>query len=147
MLVVHHAKKGAGHVRAGQALRGPEEFHAWGDSNLYLRRNGGPREGGDLGLSVEHRAAPSMAPVSLTLAQRGEALALEVVERSAPASLPSSMDERILATLGEASRPLPFAELRGHCRVRAATLYERLAALATAGRVVKADDGYRIVAG
>ena len=34
-----HAKKGAGHVRAGQALRGSSEFHAWGDSNLYLRRN------------------------------------------------------------------------------------------------------------
>ena len=143
MLVVHHAKKGAGHVRAGQALRGPEEFHAWGDSNLYLRRNGD-----DLGLSVEHRAAPSMAPVSLALAQRGDALALEVVDRStSTTTAPSSMDERILATLGEASRPLPFAELRGHCRVRASTLYERLAALATAGRVVKADDGYRIVAG
>src|SRR5208282_2672581 len=38
VLVVHHAKKGAGHIRAGQALRGSSEFHAWGDSNLYLRR-------------------------------------------------------------------------------------------------------------
>ena len=38
VIVVHHAKKGAGHVRAGQALRGSSEFHAWGDSNLYLRR-------------------------------------------------------------------------------------------------------------
>jgi hypothetical protein len=25
-------------MRAGQALRGSSEFHAWGDSNLYLRR-------------------------------------------------------------------------------------------------------------
>src|SRR5215813_8969665 len=32
-LVVHHAKKGAGNIRAGQALRGSSEFHAWGDSN------------------------------------------------------------------------------------------------------------------
>jgi hypothetical protein len=39
VLVVHHAKKGGG-VRAGQALRGSSEFHAWGDSNLYLRRDG-----------------------------------------------------------------------------------------------------------
>ena len=38
VLVVHHAKKGAGRVRAGQALRGSSEFHAWGDSNLYLRK-------------------------------------------------------------------------------------------------------------
>ena len=30
VLVVHHAKKGAGRARAGQALRGSSEFHAWG---------------------------------------------------------------------------------------------------------------------
>jgi hypothetical protein len=66
VLVVHHAKKGAGNAkkgagnakkgagnaRAGPASRGSSEFHAWGDSNLYLRRNGE-----DLTLSVEHRAA------------------------------------------------------------------------------------------
>jgi RecA-family ATPase len=40
VLVVHHAKKGAGNARAGQALRGSSEFHAWGDSNLYLRQDG-----------------------------------------------------------------------------------------------------------
>ena len=33
--VVHHARKGAGAIRAGQALRGSSEFHAWGNSNLY----------------------------------------------------------------------------------------------------------------
>src|SRR5215813_8918396 len=38
VLVVHHAKKGAGNVRAGQALRGSSEFHAWGDSNLITGR-------------------------------------------------------------------------------------------------------------
>jgi RecA-family ATPase len=70
VVVVHHAKKGAGRIRAGQALRGSSEFHAWGDSNLYLRRNGGPREGGDLTLTVEHRAAAAMPAVTLELAQR-----------------------------------------------------------------------------
>src|SRR5208282_5842750 len=34
---VHDARKGASTIRAGQALRGSSEFHAWGDSNLYLR--------------------------------------------------------------------------------------------------------------
>ena len=38
MLVVHHARKGAGNARAGQALRGSSEFHAWGDFNLYTLR-------------------------------------------------------------------------------------------------------------
>ena len=141
VLVVHHAKKGAGSIRAGQALRGSSEFHAWGDSNLYLRRHGD-----DLSLSVEHRAAPSLTPMTIELAQRGPALALEVVDRRDPATPPpSSLDERITTALAEADHPLPFAELRGNCRVRAATLYERLAVLTATGRIAKTDDGYRLV--
>jgi hypothetical protein len=138
VLVVHHAKKGAGSIRAGQALRGSSEFHAWGDSNLYLRRNGD-----DLSLSVEHRAAPSLTPMTIELAQRGDALALEVLDRRELATPPpSSLDERITTALANADHPLPFAELRGNCRVRAATLYQRLAVLSAAGRVAKTDDGY-----
>ena len=143
VLVVHHAKKGAGNVRAGQALRGSSEFHAWGDSNLYLRRDGDA-----LTLSIEHRAAPAQKPMKIELVEAGEALALQLVERSEPAvSVPSSIDERIMAALTAAASPIPFAELRSHCRVRTATLYERLAALAATGRIVKADDGggYRLV--
>ncbi|MFZ2138851.1 MAG: AAA family ATPase [Xanthobacteraceae bacterium] len=143
VLVVHHSKKGGGGVRAGQALRGSSEFHAWGDSNLYLRR-----DGDDLSLSVEHRAAASMTPITIELAQRGTALALEVVDRRDPATPPpSSLDERITATLAGADAALPFAELRACCRVRATTLYERLAVLAETGRVVKTDDGYRLADG
>ena len=143
VLVVHHAKKGGGGVRAGQALRGSSEFHAWGDSNLYLRR-----DGDDLSLSVEHRAAPSMTPITIELAQRGTALALEVVDRRDPVTPPpSSLDERITATLAGADAALPFAKLRAGCRVRATTLYERLAVLADTGRVVKTDHGYRLADG
>jgi RecA-family ATPase len=138
--VVHHAKKGAGRIRAGQALRGSSEFHAWGDSNLYLRRNGD-----DLTLTVEHRAAPAIPAVTLELAQRENALALQVSERRAPQTPPqTSVDERITAALKQAARPIPFAELRGMCRVRTASLYERLAVLTAAGRLVKSDQGYRL---
>src|SRR5499433_1252077 len=143
VLVVHHAKKGAGNVRAGQALRGSSEFHAWGDSNLYLRR-----DGDTLTLAVEHRAAPALKPMKIELVEAGEALALQLVERSEPAvPVPSSIDERIMAALTAAASPIPFAELRSHCRVRTATLYERLAALTATGRIVKAGDsgGYRLV--
>ncbi len=143
VLVVHLANKGAAGVRAGQALRGSSEFHAWGDSNLYLRR-----DGEDISLSVEHRAAPSMTPVNIALAQRGTALALEVVERRDPAKPPPrSLDERITATLAAADVALPFADLRARCRVRASTLYARLAVLADTGRIVKTDDGYRLAHG
>ena len=143
VIVVHHARKGAGNMRAGQALRGSSEFHAWGDSNLYLRR-----DGDELTLSVEHRAAAAMPAVTLELAERAKAIALEVVERKphpAQAATPRSIDERITAALAEAGHPLPSADLRARCRVRAATLYERLAAMTTDGRIVRAPDGYRLV--
>ena len=143
VLLVHHAKKGAGNIRAGQALRGSSEFHAWGDSNLYLRRNGD-----DLTLTVEHRAAPAMPAITLELAQRANALALEVIDRRQPQTPPpSSVDERITTALEGAGHPLAFSELRGLCRVRTASLYQRLAALTAAGRIAKSDQGYRLTAG
>jgi len=139
VLVVHHARKSAGGVRAGQALRGSSEFHAWGDSNLYLRR-----DSEELTLTVEHRAAPSPKPLSIELTGRGPALALEVVERSKPAlDTAPSLDDRIAAVLAEAQAPLPFADLRARCRVRTATLYQHLATLTATGRVIKQGDDYR----
>ena len=141
VVVVHHAKKGAGHIRAGQALRGSSEFHAWGDSNLYLRRNRDTRDGGDITLTVEHRAAPAMPSVTLELAQRANALALEVVERrmpQTPAPTSASLPRPPMST-GRCRFPSC-----ARCRVRTATLYERLAALIAAGRLGKSDQGYRL---
>ena len=104
------------------------------------------RDGDDLSLAVEHRAAPSIPGMSLQLAQRGDALALEVLDRRTPqAPVPSSVDERIAAALIDVDRPLPFSELRTRCRVRTATLYERLAALTAAGRLLRSDAGYRLI--
>jgi hypothetical protein len=142
--LVHHAKKGGGRARAGQALRGSSEFHAWGDSNLYLRRHGD-----DLTLTVEHRAAPSVPALTLDLAQRGDALALEVVERGAApeAVAPASVDERITQALAAAVGSVSLADLRASLRIRNATLYERLGALTAAGAVVRSPDGYRLARG
>ncbi len=140
VLVVHHARKSAGRMRAGQALRGSSEFHAWGDSNLYLRRSGG-----ELNLTVEHRAAPSPPTIGLALAQRSDALALEIIQSIAPPpAAPISIDERITAAITEANRPLPIGELRTLCRVRNGTLYERLTALTDAGQIVRGPEGYRL---
>ena len=49
-----------------------------------------------------------------------------------------------MAALVEAREPLPFADLRARCRVRAATLHERVGLLAAAGRIVKTVDGYQL---
>jgi hypothetical protein len=142
VIVVHHAKKGAARARAGQALRGSSEFHAWGDSNLYLRR-----EGDALTLTVEHRAAPSQKPMRVELVQSGEALALQLTtDRESAPTAPSSLDERITSALAVTASPIPFGELRAKCRVRATTLYERLSALTASGRIIKdGNGGYRLI--
>ena len=85
-----------------------------------------------------------LPPIAIALTQRGDALALEVVDRREPVTpAPTSLDERIAAALADATA-MPFAELRSRCRVRAATLYERLAALTAAGRLGRSDQGYRL---
>lgn len=140
VVVVHHAKKGAGRIRAGQALRGSSEFHAWGDSNLYLRR-----DGDDITLIAEHRAAPSVPSINLTLASEGEALALALCDPATQVEPPSaSVDERITRILAEAERPLSVPDLRAVCRVRTATLYQRLAHLTAGGVLAKSPEGYSL---
>jgi hypothetical protein len=141
VLLVHHAKKGAERARGGQALRGSSEFHAWGDSNLYLHRQCDDT----LTLTVEHRAAPSPPVLTLELAKHAHAVALQIVERSAPTKLlPASVDERIITALTDIDHALPFDELRALCRTRSATVYQRLERLVAAGRLVKSHNGYRL---
>lgn len=139
VVVVHHARKGAAKARAGQALRGSSEFHAWGDSNLYLRRNGD-----DIVLTVEHRAAPSTSGLRVALKADGAALALRVVD--APAVVPPdaalSPVDKIERALADAATPLTVAALRAACRIRNKNLALALTTLAAEGRVRKTTAGY-----
>jgi hypothetical protein len=127
VVLVHHARKG-GHARAGQALRGSSELHAWGDSNLYLRR-----DGERLLLSIEHRAAASSSGIELALGDRGGGLTLHVREDDPARRRPSARARPPSASwpaLGDATAPLTRRELRDTCRLRNATLVDTLAALA-----------------
>jgi hypothetical protein len=141
VLLVHHARKGAQHARGGQALRGSSELHAWGDSNLYLRRRGER-----LWLSTEHRAAPSTEGLALALRSQRQTLALEVVDGVAEVEPPPapSAHERIAQTLAAAATPLTREQLRQAARLRTQTLGDALAELTAQGRVVKAPEGYRL---
>ncbi len=147
VLLVHHARKGAAHARAGQALRGSSELHAWGDSNLYLRR-----QGDTLRLSIEHRAAPSRDGLLVELQAHGEALALHVVDPAAPSdarATPSpaapALGERVEHVLAGAPTPLTRRALRRACRMRASTLGTTLTQLIAAGRVATSAEGYHLV--
>jgi hypothetical protein len=139
VLLVHHARKG-GHAGVGQALRGSSELHAWGDSNLYLRRQ---RE--RLLLSVEHRAAASSPTRMLELVAEGPAVALRVLDGSPPAAIPRPEPiQRVLQVLADAPTPLTRRALLAACRMRASTLGEALATLTANGRIVEEDQGYRL---
>jgi hypothetical protein len=101
VLLVHHARKGAAHARAGQALRGSSDLHAWGDSNLYLRRRGDT-----LCLAIEHRAAPSRDGLVVELRAQGEALPC-TSSMARPAVRVSSRRPRPRRPASASSRPWP----------------------------------------
>ena len=138
--VVHHARKAAHHLRAGQALRGSSDFHAWGDSNLYLRRRAD-----QLSLTIEHRAAPGRTDLPLALQGATDQLALCLLERT-PVPVPprSSSAELIHDVLARATAPLAFSELRQACHIRTETLCHTLAQMQRQRQIVKTDKGYQL---
>jgi len=140
--VVHHSRKG-GAVRAGQALRGSSEFHAWGDSNLYLRRHGGEK----LSLSVEHRAQPGRQGIPLRLASDGGYAALVIADDDAsnePAAPTPSDRQRVLSALRDHGRPMNRAEIRQRCRMRTETLGRLLKGLAEDGVILRQGNRWRL---
>lgn len=134
--LVHHARKGAAHERGGQALRGSSELHAWGSSNLYMRRMGQ-----QLQLSIEHRAAPGRDWFPVVF--REQPPALEVVDQQPAASVRPSSRERVEMALADASEPLSQKNIRDRVRMRASDVSRTLAALVAEGRVVKSASGYQ----
>jgi hypothetical protein len=148
VVLVHHARKGGAKMRAGQALRGSSEFHAWGDSNLYLRRHGD-----QLALSVEHRAAASISTVQMLLDTSDGAVALRTLDHAtttagpsaaAPAAAELSLEQRLVEHLTAAVEPLTATALRKLCQVRNATLQAALTALVEERRVFKDRAGYAL---
>ncbi len=140
VVLVHHSRKG-GHARAGQALRGSSELHAWGDSNLYLRRQQGDR----ILLSVEHRAAAGSPTLDLELAVDGQAVALTVIDSNPPPELHQLKPaDRVLEALAKTPTSLTRRALREACRMRASTVGDALADLLNSGRVIEDERGYRL---
>ncbi len=146
MLLVHHARKAAGALRGGQALRGSSELFAWTDSSLYLRR-----KDDRLLLTVEHRAAPGVDDIPLELSADGDALRLNATDDPAEAepdnranAAEPPLGERILAALAEAGGSRTSRELRDAVRARTARVYEALTELVAAGQIVREGARYRL---
>ena len=115
IMVVHHLRKNAAASLGGQALRGSGDLHAWGDSNLYLRRRDA-----HLTLCVEHRAAAAPDPFRLVLAEH-PAPHLEVVDADGTTPDPRGADHlaaRVLDLLGRTAGALTRDAIRTELQVR-----------------------------
>ncbi len=140
VLLVHHTRKNAAAgVAAGQGLRGSSDIHAFGDSNLYLRRT--PEH---LVLSNEHRAAPASAPVSLELvATDAKTTHLEVIaELQDGTGKHRSLEERVLDLLAQGA-VLTRAKLRDSLAVKNERLGAALESLERAGRLCRTPTGWQ----
>jgi AAA domain len=138
VLLVHHTRKNAaGGAAAGLGLRGSSDIHAFGDSNLYLRRG---KE--HLVLSTEHRAAPASPPIHLTLVTTNpDTTHLEAVAQYEDGKS-RSREERVLDNLA-GGMVLTRAKLRDCLAVKNERLGEVLESLERAGRLRRTAAGWQ----
>jgi hypothetical protein len=138
VLLVHHTRKNAaGGAAAGLGLRGSSDIHAFGDSNLYLRRG---KE--HLVLSTEHRAAPASPPIHLTLVTTNpDTTHLEAVAQHEDGKS-RSLEERVLDNLA-GGKVLTRAKLRDCLAVKNERLGEVLESLERAGRLSRTAAGWQ----
>jgi hypothetical protein len=142
IMIVHHAKKGAGNSRAGQALRGSSEFHAWGDVNLYLRRNSKDQ----LTLSIEHRDAKSQTDIRVELIGGKESIALKILSDELVVPAIVSLNEKIDLAFKDAKAPLPLWEIRSKVGARMENVVSAVKMMARNGKLQKVPGGYQLMA-
>lgn len=136
VVLVHHTRKNASGVAAGQGLRGSSDIHAFGDSNLYLRRSSDR-----LVMSSEHRAAAAAAPVYLELVTTDA----ETIHLAVTAELRdekrNNLQQQVLELLAQGS-VLTRAKIRDTLAVKNERLGEALESLQQAGRVSRTTAGW-----
>jgi hypothetical protein len=143
VVLVHHTRKNAAAgAAAGHSLRGSGDLHAFGDSNLYLRR-----AQDRLLLCSEHRAAPASPPVHLELVADDDATAhLQVVpEESRRHERQRSLDQQLLDLLA-CQRVLTRTKLREVLSCQNERLGEALDRLQRTGRLRRTPAGWQATA-
>jgi len=140
LILVHHTRKnGGGGVAAGQTLRGSSDIHAFGDSNLYLRRIQQ-----HMMLTSEHRAAPASPPVYLELVTHdAESTHLEVVAQPQQNDR-RSLEQQVLDLLLDQPM-LTRAKLRDMLSVQNQRLGDTLKKLEDAGQIRHTATGWQRV--
>ncbi len=140
IVVTHHARKnGPSGAQAGQGLRGSGDLHAWGDSNLYLRRT---RD--TLTLTAEHRAASAPDPFKICLVvDHNKDAHLEIdADRDDGNVAETDITNEVLAAL--APMPLSRTHLRSTLQIRNEKLGHLLTQLSLAGQIVRQGEKWAI---
>lgn len=142
ILVVHHSRKaGANGEQVGLSLRGSGDFHAWGESNLYLRRRRGALE-----LAVEQRNAAAREPIQLALrADASSPPRLEVVCTAPRSAEVQELKSRVLEVLRRGEEPRTQDALRTELRVRIQRLQAALRELQSEAVVERTSTGWRLL--
>ena len=140
VVLVHHTRKNAaGGVAAGQGLRGSSDLHAFGDSNLYLRRS---RE--RLVLSGEHRAAAAPPAVYLELStSNADTMHLRVVAELEQHNH-RDLEQQVLELLSPGG-VLTRAKLRDTLSVKNERLGDVLQSLERTARIRRTPTGWQRV--
>jgi len=138
VVLVHHTKKNAaGGAAAGLGLRGSSDIHAFGDSNLYLRR-----AGDRLMLSSEHRAAAAAQSVYLNLVVSDPGTTHLEVVGDVGGQKQRDLQQQVLDLLAE-QRVLTRAKLREMLSVKNERLGGALEALQQAGHLSRTAAGWQ----
>jgi hypothetical protein len=118
-------------------LRGSSDIHAFGDSNLYLRRTGDR-----LLLSSEHRAAAAARSVYLELVAADAETMHLAVTGDVGGEKRRDIQQRVLDLLAE-NGGLTRAKLRELLSVKNERLGEALEFLQQAGRISRTPTGWQ----
>ena len=135
VVLTHHASKRA-NARPGQSLRGSSDLHAFGDSNIYLRRHDDEVE-----LTVEHRSASPMASIRFRLAGSENTTHITLLDTVKPAPQEITLNERIISILAETNETVSRATLRHRLRVNNQRLGTALTELISTGIIVPSPNG------
>ena len=138
VVLVHHTRKNApGGTAEGLGLRGSSDIHAFGDSNLYLRRTSDR-----LMLSSEHRAAAAARSVYLDLIATDEATMHLEVAGDVGGEKRRDLQKRVHDLLAEKG-VLTRVKLREMLSVKNERLGDALESLQQAGRIGRTPTGWQ----
>jgi len=138
VILVHHTRKNAaGGTAAGLGLRGSSDIHAFGDSNLYLRRTSER-----FMLSSEHRAAAAARSVYLELVASDTENMHLAVTGDVGGEKRRDIQKRLLDLLAE-NGVLTRAKLRETLAVKNERLGEALESLQQTGQISRTPTGWQ----